>query len=351
MARATQERLATDTETPLEVLRTQSDSVERSTSEESGSAASKGKSTKRSSSKEESKAGRGRSEKKKPKKPEKKKAEKGKKKKKKKGKKKETLAQSADRHDLYQKSVQEPEADVRFMRRVFKKLRGRKALVMREDFCGTGYLSCTWANANKELSAFGVDIDPDPLAWGEKHNRAPLKDSVKSRVELLEGNALDVHSRKADIVCALNFSWFCFHTREELLRYFRAARENLEKDGIFVLDIEGGPEAQNLLEEERELDGFNYVWDQDAFDGIQSLTNCYIHFRFPDKSEYTRAFSYHWRLWGLAEARDALIDAGFSRTEVYWEGSDDDGEGNGVFTHREKALNDEAWIAYLVAVK
>jgi len=351
MARATQERLATDTETPAKNLKNHSDGEERSASEKGGSAASKGKSAKRFSSKDERKAAKARSEKKKPKKAEKKKAEKGKKKKKKKGKKKETLAQSADRHELYQKSVQEPEADVRFMRRVFKKIRGRKALVMREDFCGTGYLSCTWANANKELSAFGIDVDPDPLAWGEKHNRAHLKESVKSRVELLEGNALDVHPRKADIVCTLNFSWFCFHTREELLRYFRAARENLGKDGIFVLDIEGGPEAQNLLEEERELDGFNYVWDQDTFDGIQSRTNCYIHFRFPDKSEYRRAFSYHWRLWGLAETRDALIDAGFSSTEVHWEGSDEDGEGNGVFTHREKAENTEAWIAYLVAVK
>ncbi len=267
------------------------------------------------------------------------------------GKKKVKMAKTADRHQLYQASVQEPEADVRFMRRVFQKLRGRPALVMREDFCGTGYLSCTWAAASPELSAFGIDIDPDPLQWGETHNRAPLSEDVKSRVELIEGNALDVLDRKADIICALNFSWFCFVTREQLLAYCRAAYANLSEDGLFILDIEGGPEAQNLLEEEREVDGFDYVWDQDEFDGIGNRAVCHIHFRFPDGSEMKRAFSYEWRLWGMAEMRDVLADAGFARSEVYWEGTDKKGEGNGVFTLREKADNSEAWIAYVVAAK
>jgi hypothetical protein len=270
---------------------------------------------------------------------------------KKKKKKKKSLARRANRHALYQQSVQEPEADVRFMRRIFKKKFGRPPQVMREDFCGTGYLSCEWAATSKDLSAFGVDIDPDPLAWGEAQNRAALSPEARSRVELLEGNALDVMERKADVVCALNFSWFCFHTREELLRYFRAALANTEEEGLFILDIEGGPEAQTLIEEEREVDDFTYVWDQDEFDGIGNRVLCYIHFRFPDGSKMKKAFTYEWRLWGLAEVRDVLIDAGFDKTEVYWEGTDSDGEGNGVFTHREKAENTDAWIAYVVAIK
>lgn len=260
-------------------------------------------------------------------------------------------ASTADRHALYQKSVQEPEADVRFMRRVFKKTFGRPARVLREDFCGTGFLSCTWADTSPEMEAFGLDIDPDPLAWGLSHNHAMLKEKVRARVELVEGNALDVLPRKADVVCALNFSWFCFHTREELLRYFRAAYENLPDEGLFVLDIEGGPEAQTLLEEEREVDGFTYVWDQDEFDGIRNRATCYIHFRFNDDSEMTKAFTYHWRLWSMPEVRDVLDEVGFDTTAVYWEGTDEDGEGNGVFKKRESAENCEAWIAYLVAVK
>jgi len=268
-----------------------------------------------------------------------------------KAKAKQKLADQYDRHWLYQKSVQEPEADVRFMRRVFKKTFDRPARVMRDAFCGTGYLSCTWAKASPKLSAFGIDIDPDPLSWGELHNRALLAVAVRERVELIEGNALDISPRKADVICALNFSWFCFHERDQLLEYFRAAYQNLPEEGLFILDIEGGPEAQSLLEEEREVDGFDYVWDQDSFDGIGNRTTCFIHFRFPDGSEMSRAFRYDWRLWGLAEMRDVLREAGFARSEVYWEGTDGEGEGNGVFTHREKAENTEAWIAYVVAVK
>ncbi len=261
------------------------------------------------------------------------------------------LARHADRHDLYQQSVQEPVADIRFFKRVFKQEFGRLPLLMREDFCGTGFLSCAWAAASKEMTAFGVDIDPDPLRWGEEHNRAPLAAKARQRVELMEGNALDVLDRKADIVSALNFSWFCFLTREELLRYFRAAFENVASEGLFILDIEGGPEVQSLLEEEREVDGFTYVWDQDVFDGIGNRAICHIHFRFPDGSEMKKAFSYDWRIWGLAEMRDVLSEAGFARSEVYWEGTDKDGDGNGVFTRRERAENTDAWIAYVVATK
>ena len=77
-------------------------------------------------------------------------------------------------------------------------------------------------------------------------------------------------------------------------------------------------------------------------------TTCYIHFRFPDGSELKKAFRYEWRLWGMAEVREALVEAGFERADVYWEGTDKRGEGNGVFSHREKAENTDAWIAYVV---
>jgi len=261
------------------------------------------------------------------------------------------LARGADRHALYQKSVQEPLADVRFFRRVFRQEFGRPPRVMREDFCGTGYLSCTWAAASRDHIAFGVDIDPEPLAWGEEHNRAVLPEEVRDRVELLEGNALDVLPRKADIVCALNFSWFCFLTRDELLRYFRAARANLRRQGLFILDIEGGPEVQTVLEETRKVGRFTYVWDQDSFDGIGNRARCYIHFRFPDGSELRRAFRYDWRIWSLAEMRDVLLEAGFDRAEAYWEGDDGRGSGNGVFTRKERAESSEAWVAYVVGVK
>jgi len=53
----------------------------------------------------------------------------------------------------------------------------------------------------------------------------------------------------------------------------------------------------------------------------------------------------------VPELREILEDAGFSKTEVYWEGTDrKTGEGNDVFSKRETAHDDPAWIAYLVAL-
>lgn len=37
------------------------------------------------------------------------------------------------------------------------------------------------------------------------------------------------------------------------------------------------------------------------------------------------AFTYEWRVWGLAELRELLIDAGFSATRVHLDADDEDG--------------------------
>ena len=50
-----------------------------------------------------------------------------------------------------------------------------------------------------------------------------------------------------DIALALNFSYQVFKHRSTMLRYFRGVRESLSADGIFVLDLFGGPDS--LLEE------------------------------------------------------------------------------------------------------
>ena len=86
------------------------------------------------------------------------------------------------------------------------------------------------------------------------------------------------------------------------------------------------------IEEERECDGFTYIWEQASFNPIDGMMDCHIHFTFPDGSRMDRAFSYRWRLWTLPELREMLAEAGFRDIVVYWEGTDEDAnEGNGIF--------------------
>lgn len=272
----------------------------------------------------------------------------GKKKRGKKAKKGGLTAATADRHWLYEHSVQEPEADVEFMDRVFKRIRGRKAISLREDFCGTGYLSCEWVKSHKDRSAVGLDLDKPTLEYGMNKHVAALGDSGK-RVRLLKGDVLDGHPEKVDIVAAFNFSYWCFHDRATMLKYFKKVLKGIKKDGVFALDMYGGPDAQVEVEEENEKDGFDYVWDQCEMDAINNLAKRHIHFRFPDGTELKKAFEYDWRIWSLPEIRDVLFDAGFKQVDVYWEGADKNGEGNGVFRKRKSAPNEEAWIAYVMA--
>jgi len=123
----------------------------------------------------------------------------------------------------------------------------------------------------------------------------------------------------------------------------------LNEGGLFICDAFGGSEAFDEMEEDTEHEGFTYTWDQASFDPISHDMTCYIHFSFPDGSEIKRAFVYHWRFWTLAEVRELLVEAGFSKVTVYWDASDDDDDSDYEPAQRGEA--DPAWIAYIVAEK
>jgi len=257
-------------------------------------------------------------------------------------------AKTADKHMLYQQSVQDTGSDIRFVRRIFKKQRGRVPTILREDFCGTALLCADWVKGKPENRAIGVDLHTPTLKWAKKHNLAPLgKES--ERVSLLNQNVLDDVSQKADIVLALNFSYCVFKQRQDLKKYFSTVKRGLKEDGVFVLDIHGGMETTAEIVEKTKHKGFTYVWEQAPFDAINGLGKRYIHFSFPDGTKIKRAFTYDWRLWNLPEMRDALLESGYSNVEVYWEGADEDGDGNGIFRSAKKAEEEESWIAYVVA--
>ncbi len=262
------------------------------------------------------------------------------------------MAEQADRYALYQRAVQEPEADVEFAIAAYREHFGRRPYVLREDFCGTAAISCAWVQAHRRNRAWGVDLDAEPLAWADAHNLPALGRGERRRLRLVRGDVCSAHTEPADVVMAQNFSYFLFTRRRDLLRYFRAARRHLRDRGILLLDAYGGPESIRRSLEETEYEDFSYVWDQDDFDPIQRLATCHIHFRFPDGSRIRRAFSYRWRMYTIPEIREALQDAGFADTAVYWEGTDPDtGEGDGVYARAESAEPDDAWVCYIVGVK
>jgi SAM-dependent methyltransferase len=250
--------------------------------------------------------------------------------------------------------VQSPEAHIEFLERICHELRPNlKTRILREDFCGTHALSTCWIKRDPARRAFGVDLDPEALAWGRARN-AKLPLSLRRRLDIREGNVLKKQPQ-AEVAMAGNFSFYVFKTRELLLQYFRAALAGLSEEGLLVLEMAGGPGMIEATRERKTVKTprgrkFSYVWDQQSFDPITHDAKYAIHFKFPDGSCLMDAFTYDWRLWSIPEVREALLDAGFSSTAVYWE-TTHRGEGTGEYTLSERGDNAYAWIAHVVGIK
>lgn len=259
------------------------------------------------------------------------------------------MADAADRHLLYEKSVQSVDSEIDFLRDTYRSVRGRPATSLREDFCGTAAAACEWVKADPRHTAVGIDNDPQVLGWGRDHNVSKLDSDAQMRLKLIEDDVFHAKVDKVDLAVAFNFSYWLFKTRDELRRYFASVREGLDDQGVFIVDAFGGSEALDEMEEETEHDDFTYVWDQSSFDPINHDMTCYIHFKFPDGSQLKRAFSYHWRFWTLPEIRELLTEAGYSNVTVYWDSSDDEDDSD--YAPAERGEADPAWIAYIVAEK
>ncbi len=268
------------------------------------------------------------------------------------GRRKETMAERADRYEMYLQSVQAPEVDVKFFQRVYKSNFKQPARVLREDFCGTAAVCCEWVGKRGDREAWGVDLDPEPLAWGRQYNLPLVAETMRDAVHLVEGDVRTAKTPLADIITAQNFSYCCFKTRDELRAYFKVAYKNLAPEGVFIVDLFGGYESiEDDREDERELNGFTYVWEQHRYDPINAFGTYKIHFRFDDGSEMKNAFVYDWRVWTIPEVREVLAEVGFNAVDVYWEGEDEDGEGTGEYHKEKTGTCDPAWNAYIVGVK
>lgn len=256
-----------------------------------------------------------------------------------------------DKYYYYRESVQSPENDVIFLRDTYKDIRKKEPKSLCEDFCGTHAISCEWVLLNEKYDSFGIDLDLEPVEYGTKYYLSQMSASDQKRVTIKIANVLDKNLPTTDIILAINFSYYIFKQRKELISYFKNCQERLNKDGLFIVDCFGGPQCMIENEEETEHEDFSYFWDQDNYDPITNYASYYIHFKPKGEKKMAKAFSYDWRMWSIPEIREAMESAGFSKTHVYWEGTNKDGEGDGVFSKVEVGEECEAWVAYIVAEK
>lgn len=256
-----------------------------------------------------------------------------------------------DKYHYYIESVQNPSGDAEFFHKTYKELKKKNPKILREDFCGTFSICCEWVKREKNFIAYGVDLDKEPLEYGKKNYLSKLTAGQQSRVHILNKNVLDKKLPPTDIIAALNFSYYLFKERRMVKKYFENCLKTLNKDGIFIIDCFGGGQCQAAIEEETQFKDFSYFWDQINFNPITNEAEFFIHFKLKDKPKIEKVFYYDWRMWTIPELTDILKEVGFKKTQVYWEGNNSKGEGNGIFTPSEKGEECDSWIAYIVSEK
>jgi len=276
-------------------------------------------------------------------------------------KKKKKKAKKIDRHYLYTAAVQSVESDLAFFRRIYRKANGKPFRLLREDFCGTAVLAREWVGRKAENKAWGVDLDPATLEWGDKHYAEAMGDS-RARLELMCNDVREVSRPQVEVIAALNFSYSVFKSRKDLVSYFRKVRHSLLPGGIFFLDAWGGTETmmeetdKRRIDSEKAFDGtrtpsFTYFWEQSRFNPVNHHILCHIHFKLGNGKKIKRAFSYDWRLWMLPELHELMLEAGFRGTMVYGEGWDEEAdEADGKFRRRKRFDNEGAWVTYVVGL-
>lgn len=267
-----------------------------------------------------------------------------------------TPLQPFDKYLYYLNSVQSPDENMAFLRTIYLDQRGvvPPGLTLREDFCGTFANSCSWVKLGPSYVAHGIDLDPEPIAYGREHYLPELPAEARARVHITEGDVLESPLAKCDLAAALNFSFCFFRERAVLKRYFTRVFESLNEGGVFVLDVMGGPFYQETNEHELELDEptpFSYFLEQESFDPITCEARFHIHFKRKGEPKRKKVFSYTFRMWALPELRDLLLECGFKSVDCYWEGTLDDGEGNGIWSRMKHGEDCDSWLAYLAATR
>ncbi|MDB5036743.1 MAG: hypothetical protein JWQ35_271 [Bacteriovoracaceae bacterium] len=265
-----------------------------------------------------------------------------------------------NKYELYEASVLDASEDVKLFQKFYRNQFKKDPLIYREDFCGTFAHSTEWVKLRDKNKAYALDLALEPIEYGFKNHFSKLTKDQQSRLWVLKRDVLTGIREKADLITAMNFSYFCLKQRESLKKYFQKVYYSLKPNGLFLIDVMGGSEMQMQSIEQRRIDWGKkkpkliYFWEQKNFDPITHDANFSIHFKVGGtKKRIKDAFTYDWRLWTLPELREIMIEAGFKKADVYWEGShrNNNGDGNGIFTKKEHEQGCEVWIAYIAAVK
>lgn len=257
---------------------------------------------------------------------------------------------------LYEASVQSPKWMVDYLFQFVKILTGNTPKTFREDFCGTAAIACEWARQSTKHFSVGIDIDKDLLKYAKDTNINGLPKAVRKRVMVQNQTVLMPTAKKFDFIGAFNYSFFIFHTRSEFKKYLMSSYRSLVQNGALFLETAGGNGFLSTHSETSkcQIPGYGtifFTWEHHQYDPITQVNNYSLHFKLKDNKILADAFTYHWRIWGIREIRELLVEVGFKNTHVLWQKRDKKQRPINEFYITENAPPEDQWVAYVVGVK
>jgi hypothetical protein len=232
----------------------------------------------------------------------------------------DTKYDTFNKHVLYQTTVQDPKKELEFFRKIYRNIFSRVPYSIREDFCGTGFISCEWVKMNVENTSVGIDIDDDPLEWGRKNNIMNLS-SGDDRVKLYNHNVLVEWDpkQKFDIILSLNYSHFLLNKRTDFVSYLKNVKKNVDK-GFYVLDFFGGSKIYSDSSVKRnfgqEKNDHSYEFKAKKLDLLNNFSYCSINFKL-GKKKLNNLYNFKFRVYSIPEMIDCFTEAGFNNFRIF----------------------------------
>eukprot|EP00760_Papus_ankaliazontas_P005705 PhM_4_TR12729/c0_g2_i1/m.97903 len=236
---------------------------------------------------------------------------------------------------LYEKTVQSVGVSVEFMSTLYERKHGKQPLTLCEDYAGTANHAIEWVRRDPKCTAIAVDTDPRGLGYSMRRvlrNKILDVNSRRQKLDFLVQDVLHVEHAPVNCVCALNFSWMCMHTKDQLRRYFESVLRRTTDERLLVIDLFGGPSTKQVGDWYKEHDGYTYMWRHTNYNPITDVLSCSAAFVLPpdendpeDEGKPTfltlDAFEYEWRCWKAGQVTEILKEAGFGTVE-WWQCGD-----------------------------
>lgn len=284
-------------------------------------------------------------------------------------------------YECYELCVQSPRHIVTFLRALYTSVHDVDPSILAEDFAGTCAVARRWVADLAQIHharAYCADLDPETLAYARAKSLAELPEDLHTSIDFVIADCLatpistPISSSAsttlktllppADICFVGNFSIGYAKDRPTLIHYLTRVRDRLARSrqgfggGIFVCDTYGGSGSFRLGGIERTHPGrkgelIRYAWKHEAADPLTGIVTNSISLRVERDGEviarYPHAFEYTWRLWSIAELRDAFAQVGFTHSAVYTEVNLAPGEHPTPLTN-PRDLHDD-WVVLLAA--